>query len=195
MPASHAQAVEVLSIGCSEGNAEACSEAGRLVLRGPKQHHQQQQQPPAGDGGEPTLQQQQQPKKPARSPADIARADALFAQGCASGNTISNARCCGLRASLHLSPSLAPQLPAPAAPTDLLRWLELGCAGEHGASCLSLAAGYRSGGGAPLHLPRDPARAFALEVQGLQWLGMSPTAAARAVEKKHGPAPAAKQPA
>ena len=80
---------------------------------------------------------------------------------------------------------------------QLQRWLELGCAGEHGASCLALAAAYRGtvGSGVPgapaLRLPPCARTAFALEVKGLQWMGMTPTAAARAVEKKHGPPPAA----
>ena len=180
VPASQAQALEVLAVGCSAGNADACSEAGRLALRG------------ASKAAAPA------------AAAAAARADALFAAGCSvPEGSAANARCCGLRASLHLSPSLAPHLP-PAAREEqaagggqLQRWLELGCAGEHGASCLALAAAYRGtvGSGVPgapeLRLPPCARTAFALEVKGLQWMGMTPTAAARAVEKKHGPPPAA----
>jgi hypothetical protein len=185
VPPSKAQALEVLAVGCSAGNADACSEAGKLALRGASRA-----------GAEPAT-------APAAAAA-VARADALFAAGCSvPEGTASNARCCGLRAALHLSPLLAPHLPpaARAAQADgggqLQRWLELGCAGEHGASCLALAAAYRGtvGSGVPgapaLRLPPCARTAFALEVKGLQWMGMTPTAAARAVEKKHGPPPAA----
>ena len=123
----------------------------------------------------------------------MARADSLFATGCeVPSGTASNARCCGLRASLHLSSSFSPHLPPRGGPdyaAQLLRWLELGCAGEHGASCMALASAYRGAPGtatAALGLPKDVARANALEVKGLEWMGLTPSAAARAVEKKHG---------
>jgi hypothetical protein len=190
VPASHAQAIEVLSLGCEAGNADACSEAGRLLLKTATRAAAAA----AAPSGAPTSSPSPSPSPNAALAPAVARADALFATGCnvASG-TASNARCCGLRAALHLAPALAHHLPPPPR-EDLLRWLELGCAGEHGASCMALAAAYRPGAsaaGAALQLPPSPARAFALEVQGLQWMGMTPRAAAAAVEKKHGPAPQA----
>ena len=169
VPPSTPQAIEVLSIGCTGGNGDACAESGKLLLRG------------SGGGG------------PAAAPPNskaVARAESLLRTGCTAGSGTSHSKCCGLLAALHLSPALAPSAPAPPPRAEeLVGWLERACRGEHAPSCMKLAEGYRSESCGRLGLPRDEALARSLEVTGLQWSGLSPAQAARTVEKKHGKPP------
>jgi len=170
VPPDASQAIEVLSIGCQAGNGDACTESGRLLLRAS-----------GADRVQPT-------------PAMVARAEGLFQVGCRAGSGTSHAKCCGLLAALHLSPTLSSSTLKPSPrPAELVSFLERACKGEHAPSCMKLAEGFWSGAagetGALLELPMDQARARSLEITGLQWSGLSPQQAARTVEKKRGLTP------
>jgi hypothetical protein len=159
VPASTPQAVEVFSVGCLAGNSEACAEAGALLLA-------------AAPGP---------PGAAAAPPA--ARADALLRAGCEKEPfDARSGRCCEQLAALHLSPRRAPGAPPPRAPdAQLAGWLRRGCDGEQPAACLRLALAHRFGA---LGLQKDAAAAEALEAKGLQWSGMSPEQAQKAVAAK-----------
>ncbi len=116
MPASPLQAVEVFSVGCLAGNAEACAEAGALLLSA------------------------------APAPAVAARADALLRGGCAREPFDSRSgRCCDALAALHLSPRRPPGAPPRPPDAQLAEWLRKGCDGEQPTACLRLALAHRFG--------------------------------------------------
>ncbi len=146
-------------MGCAVGNAEACAEAGALLLAAP----------PAGAGA-------------GAAAAPAARAEALLRAGCEREPFDSRSgRCCDALAALHLSPRRPPGAPPRPPDAQLVGWLRRGCDGEQPAACLRLALAHRFGA---LGLQKDVPAADALEAKGLQWSGMSPQQAERAVAAK-----------
>jgi hypothetical protein len=193
-----ALALRALSLGCEEGNADACADAARLHLRRAR--------------GAPAA------PEPLAAPlrADMLAAAALLQRGCSAGAGVSHGKCCGLLAAMHLgtrgnelfaspepapAPALAPPLLPPAralAPPALLALLERACGeGEEAAACARLAAVYRplpAGAGAAGAAPSagarffgvapDAARARELERRGLVWAGLSEAQAERQAARR-----------
>jgi TPR repeat protein len=171
------RAIAVLGIGCETGNADACSEAARLLL---KEYLllSPQKQPSSSSSSTPP------PSSPAPAPslAPVRAAQAHLERCCAAGESVSHAKCCGTLGALYLSPRFGAAPPS-GDPADAVRCLERACRGEQASACMRLAALHR-GGRPDLGVAADPAAAAAFDRQGLVWAGMSERQAEAAVTRR-----------
>jgi TPR repeat protein len=172
------RAIAVLGIGCETGNADACSEAARLLLKEYLLLSPQKPQQPSSSAATPP------PSSPAPAPslAPVRAAQAHLERCCAAGESVSHAKCCGTLGALYLSPRFGAAPPS-GDPADAVRCLERACRGEQASACMRLAALHR-GGRPDLGVAADPAAAAAFDRQGLVWAGMSERQAEAAVTRR-----------
>lgn len=203
--ADEATALRAFTLGCEAGNADACSNAGKLLLQrsvgatstnGPSTVAAYADLSRAPVNGQPAhavrgggLSGAPSQGTPLKEPELVAQAERLLRLGCDGGNSTTNAKCCGMLATLHISPRFSSAPGVTRFPGDtLLRHLQTACAGEYAPACTKLAALHRRGGAPELGIsvPKDEAAADALEVQSLRWLGLSESRAKQEMERRKG---------
>ncbi len=173
-PPSIPRAIAVLGIGCEAGNADACSEAARLLLResvGANAASAASLQPAPAPAPAPAAPPE---------PAAVAAAHAHLLRGCHSGDSTAHAKCCSMLGALYLSRRFGVTAPSPDA---VVTALERGCAGEQPAACMRLAALHRAG--APhFGIAQDVRAAVVYEKRALMVSGMSEKQAEATIERR-----------
>jgi TPR repeat protein len=170
VPADAPRALDSFRRGCVAGNGDACSHAGRELLR---------LSALPGKGADGGL---------------VVAAEGMLRRGCTGGEGTAHAACCGTLAAVHLSTRAAGAATLPPADGEaLLSWLHSACTrGEHVPSCARLASLHRRGGALSpagssaggLRLPPDSAKADSYEKQGLMWQGLTEARAEREMAKR-----------
>lgn len=202
--ADEGTALRAFTLGCEAGNADACSNAGKLLLQrsvgssagaAPSAVAAYADLSRAPVNGQPAhargagLSGAPGQGTPLKEPELVAQAERLLRLGCEGGTSTTNAKCCGMLATLHMSPrfSTAPGMRRMAG-SSMLAHLQTACAGEYAPACTKLAALHRRGGAPELGIsvPKDEAAADALEVQSLRWLGLSEARAKQEMERRKG---------
>jgi TPR repeat protein len=191
------QAARVFGISCEEGNADGCSEASRLLLQEALVAQRSNTSGAsvatpdtiAASSGSAVTGGRSSAGVATTAAPSVASPQALLAErylslGCESGTSVANAKCCGLLGTLYLSQTFGVRAARPPTVPELL---QRACEGEHGSSCMRLAALYRHGAPA-LDVARDTSKAAAYERQGLLWSGLSPAQADK-VMAGHGRGP------
>lgn len=185
--ANEAQAVQVYGIGCQEGNTDSCIEAAKLILRDVSRSNQAS--PESSSETSKMLFESMKLHK-------ILIAENFLRNACDEGNSVSNAKGCGLLSTMYLSPTFGPILKKaveddhiPKPEVKVMQWLHKACEGEHANSCMALANIYRHGSKKAGHdylrgVKVDLDKAYQYEKQALVWAGMSESQAEKHIAQR-----------
>lgn len=167
-------------MACDGGNADACAQVGRLLLKDvlrdiPKTALPANATDPATIAAETGL------SKQAREA--LVKSTTYLSRGCAGGSSGSNGNCCYLLATIRMdrriSDARSTSGAAPLSPEqDPVSLLERACEAENVKACNTLSLMFRSGS-TRFGVPQDSAQSAAFAKRGLMLGGMSETQAER----------------
>lgn len=197
VPVSIPRAITVFGIGCEQGNADACAEGSRLLLRESVHGSSSSSSSSLNESDlsttttttTTTISTNTTTDTPlslsSTSISQIQQAQKYLSQGCYEGDGVAHARCCSMLGSLYTSRRFRPALTLPEDKRAILTCLEKGCRGEQSSACMRLASIYRHGS-TELSIVPNISLANQLEKQSLIWMGMTEKQADQTIQKRRG---------
>ena len=196
IPINIPKAITVFGIGCEQGNADACAEGSRLLLREALQLSSSSttttSSSPSTTASSTTSTSiddnsisSTPPQLSSTSIAQIQLAQHYLYRGCHDGEGVAHARCCSMLGSLYTSKRFRPYITLPDNKQNIITCLERGCRGEQSSACMRLASIYRHGSN-ELNIIPNLTLANNLEKQSLIWMGMTEKQAEQTIQKRRG---------